>query len=59
MEAVDAELLAGRPARAVILPTAAAPEGPERVAHWVGLGTTQYRRLGAGLVYLSGGNRSY
>ncbi len=28
MEAVDAALLAGRPARAVFLPTAAAPEGP-------------------------------
>ena len=46
MEAVDAALLAGRPARAVFLPTAAAPEGPERVAYWLRLGTEHYRRLG-------------
>ena len=46
MEAVDSALLAGRPARAVFLPTAAAPEGPESVAHWLGLGTDHYRRLG-------------
>ena len=47
MEAVDAALLAGRPARAVFLPTAAAPEGPERVDHWLRLGADHYRRLGA------------
>jgi cyanophycinase len=46
MEAVDAALLAGRPARAVFLPTAAAPEGPETVTHWLALGTDHYRRLG-------------
>jgi cyanophycinase len=46
MEAVDAVLLAGRPGRAVVLPTAAAPEGPERVDYWVRLGTDHYRRLG-------------
>ncbi|MDQ1491306.1 MAG: cyanophycinase [Actinomycetota bacterium] len=47
MEAVDAALLAGRPARAVFLPTAAGEEGPERVAYWLRLGTDHYRRLGA------------
>jgi cyanophycinase len=46
MEAVDAALLAGRPTRAVFLPTAAAPEGTDRVDYWVGLGTEHYRRLG-------------
>jgi cyanophycinase len=47
MEAVDAALLAGRPARAVFLPTAAGPEGPERVEYWLRLGAEHYRRLGA------------
>jgi cyanophycinase len=47
MEAVDAALLAGRPARAVFLPTAAGEEGPERVAYWLRLGSDHYRRLGA------------
>ena len=47
MEAVDAGLLAGRPARAVFLPTAAGQEGPERVEYWLRLGTGHYRRLGA------------
>lgn len=46
MEAVDAALLAGRPPRAVVLPTASAPEGPERVEYWTQLGTEHYRRLG-------------
>ena len=46
MEAVDAALLAGRPARAVFLPTAAAPEGPTTVERWLRLGTDHYRRLG-------------
>ena len=46
MEAVDAALLAGRPPRAVFLPTASAPEGPERVDYWIRLGTEHYRRLG-------------
>jgi cyanophycinase len=46
MEAVDTGLLAGRPGRAVFLPTAAGPEGPESVDHWVRLGTDHYRRLG-------------
>lgn len=47
MEAVDAALLAGRPSRVVILPTASAPEGPERVDYWIGLGTEHYGRLEA------------
>jgi cyanophycinase len=47
MEAVDAALLAGRPARAVFLPTAAGEVGPDRVAYWLRLGTDHYRRLGA------------
>jgi cyanophycinase len=47
MEEVDAALLVGRPARAVFLPTAAGPEGPERVEYWLRLGTEHYRRLGA------------
>jgi cyanophycinase len=84
MEPVDAALLAGRPPRAVFLPTAAAPEGKETLDYWVGLGERHYRRLGveavplavldredaddparaaeivgAGLVYLSGGNPGY
>ena len=47
MEAVDAALLDGRPARAVFLPTAAAQEGPERVDYWLRLGADHYHRLGA------------
>jgi cyanophycinase len=46
MEAVDAALLAGRPPRAVFLPTASAPEGPERIDYWVRLGTEHYAGLG-------------
>jgi cyanophycinase len=46
MEGVDGALLAGRPPRAVFLPTASAPEGPERVDYWMRLGTEHYRRLG-------------
>jgi cyanophycinase len=46
MEALDAALLAGRPPRAVFLPTAAGPEGPERVDYWLGLGAAHYGHLG-------------
>jgi cyanophycinase len=46
MEAIDAALIAGRPPRAVFLPTASAPEGPERVDYWLRLGTEHYRRIG-------------
>jgi len=45
MVPVDAELLAGRPRRAVFLPTAAAGEGPERVRYWVELGTAHYAAM--------------
>ena len=46
MAPIDAELLEGRPRRAVFLPTAAGEEGPERVRYWVELGTTHYRAMG-------------
>jgi cyanophycinase len=53
MEAVDTGLLAGRPARAVFLPTAAGEEGPDRVGYWLRLGTDHYRRLGVDPVPLA------
>lgn len=46
MAEVEALLLAGRPARYVQLPTAAAPEGPASLARWVELGRQQAERLG-------------
>jgi cyanophycinase len=46
MAPVDAELLAGRPQRAVFLPTASAEEGPERVRYWVDLATSHYTAMG-------------
>jgi cyanophycinase-like exopeptidase len=46
MVPVDAELLAGRPQRAVFLPTASAEEGPERVRYWIDLGSAHYRAMG-------------
>jgi cyanophycinase len=46
MEDVDRVLLEGRSPRVVFLPTAAAPEGPERIAYWEQLGHEHYRRLG-------------
>ena len=46
MAPVDAELLAGRPQRAVFLPTAAAEEGPERVRYWVELALSHYSAMG-------------
>jgi cyanophycinase-like exopeptidase len=58
MEAVDSALLAGRPARAVFLPTAAGPEGPERVDYWLRLGVDHYRRLGVEPVPLAVLDRS-
>jgi cyanophycinase len=58
MEAVDAGLLAGRPARAVFLPTAAGPEGAERVDYWLRLGADHYRRLGVEPVPLAVLDRS-
>ncbi len=46
MREVDVELLTGRPQRAVFLPTAAAPEGEERLRYWIDLGTSHYRGMG-------------
>jgi cyanophycinase len=46
MVEVDRALLAGRPARAVILPTAAAEEGEESVRRWLDLGSRHFERLG-------------
>lgn len=45
-EQVDAALLEGLPRRVVFMPTAAALEGTERIAYWVGLGRAHYERLG-------------
>jgi len=46
MVPVDAELLDGRPQRAVFLPTASAEEGPERVRYWTELATAHYVAMG-------------
>jgi cyanophycinase len=46
MAEVDRALLAGRPARAVFLPTAAAEEGAESVSYWLDLGSRHFERLG-------------
>ncbi len=46
MTPVDAGLLEGRPPRAVIVPTAAAREGDERVAYWLELGRRHYESMG-------------
>jgi cyanophycinase len=46
MEPVDAGLLEGRPARAVIVPTAAAREGDARVSYWLELGRKHYEAMG-------------
>lgn len=45
MDAIDRALLAGRPARMVQLATAAAPEGPDRLAWWHDLGRRAAERL--------------
>ena len=52
MVRVDAELLAGRPQRAVLVPTASAEEGPERVRYWIDLGTAHYAAMGVEAVPL-------
>src|SRR5262245_51418367 len=52
MLATERRLLAGRPARYVQLPTAAAQEGPERLGYWIALGKAQADRLGADAVPL-------
>jgi cyanophycinase len=52
METVDAKLLEGRPRRAVVVPTAAALEGDDRVSYWLGLGRTHYEAMGVEPVLL-------
>lgn len=46
MSEVEAALIAGRPARFVQLATAAAPEGPDSLAYWHGLGRESAQRIG-------------
>lgn len=46
MDAIERALLAGRPPRMVQLATAAAPEGPDRLAWWHDLGRRAAARLG-------------
>jgi cyanophycinase len=46
MVEVDRRLLAGRPQRAVFLPTAAAEEGEASVSYWVELGRRHFSSLG-------------
>lgn len=43
---VDRALLAGRPQKAVFLPTAAAEEGDDSVRYWLELGGRHFERLG-------------
>ena len=52
MEPVDAGLLEGRPRRAVVIPTAAALEGDDRVAYWLDLGRRHYEGMGVAFVGL-------
>lgn len=47
MAGVEAALIDGRPRRYVQIPTAAAPEGDQRLRYWLGLGAAQAERLGA------------
>jgi cyanophycinase len=49
---VDRDLLEGRPPRYVQIPTAAAPEGPARLAYWVDLGRRHAESLGVEAVSL-------
>jgi cyanophycinase len=49
---IERDLIDGRPPRYVQIPTAAAPEGPERLAYWVDLGRRQADRLGVEAVPL-------
>lgn len=52
MQHIEAALIAGRPARYVQIPTAAAPEGPDVLARWRRLGVEQARRMGVEAVPL-------
>jgi cyanophycinase len=47
MRDTDTRLLDGRPRKVVLLPTAAAPEGPARVRYWTDLAVEHYAALGA------------
>jgi len=58
MVAVDAGLLAGRPPRVAIVPTAASLEGPERVAWWLDLGRRHYEAMGVEAVAVPVGSRA-
>ena len=46
MQNIEGALIAGRPAKYVQLPTAAAPEGDESLQRWISLGAQQAARLG-------------
>ena len=46
MAGVEGALIEGRPRRYVQIPTAAAPEGPDRLRYWLDLGAAQAGRLG-------------
>ena len=46
MAGVEGALIEGRPRRYVQIPTAAAPEGPDRLRYWLDLGAAQAERLG-------------
>ena len=52
MEDIERGLLSGRPPRFVQLATAAAPEGPDSLAHWHELGRQAAHRLGVEQVVL-------
>ena len=46
MAGVEGALIEGRPPRYVQIPTAAAPEGADRLQYWLDLGAAQAERLG-------------
>src|SRR5882757_983680 len=46
MAGVEGALIEGRPPRYVQIPTAAAPEGTQRLQYWLDLGAAQAERLG-------------
>lgn len=47
MRETDERLLAGRPRKVAVLPTAAAPEGARRVRYWIDLAVSHYTALDA------------
>jgi cyanophycinase len=52
MKAVDSALLAGRPKRAIVIPTASALEGDGRSRYWLDLGRRHYEGMGVEAVGL-------